>query len=280
MNYFHKIFIFVLLIILTSCGGKDVDKKDIIEEEEINLQMIAAYKEGIKALEERDTLFAAKKFNEAEILFPQSIWAPRSALMAGYAYYSDSYYGDAIFELNRYLKTYPQDKNQAYAHYLIGLSYYENIQDEKKDLKPLLKAKDKFLYILSDYPNTDFALDAQFKLDLISDILASKEMYLANYYIDKEKWIPAINRFKVVISKYGETIYVEEALHRLVEIHYKIGLELEAKKYANVLGYNYLSSDWYKESYKIFNRDYTQEREKLEKKNKKSIFKKFKKLLQ
>jgi len=280
MNYFHKIFIFVLLIILTSCGGKDVDKKDIIEEEEINLQMIAAYKEGIKALEERDTLFAAKKFNEAEILFPQSIWAPRSVLMAAYAYYSDAYYGDAIFELKRYLKTYPQDKNQIYAHYLIGLSYYENIQDEKKDLKPLLKAKDKFLYILSDYPNTDFALDAQFKLDLISDILASKEMYLANYYIDKEKWIPAINRFKVVISKYGETIYVEEALHRLVEIHYKIGLELEAKKYANVLGYNYLSSDWYKESYKIFNRDYTQEREKLEKKNKKSIFKKFKKLLQ
>ena len=280
MNYFHKIFIFVLLIILTSCGGKDVDKKDIIEEEEIDLQMIAAYKEGIKALEERDALFAAKKFNEAEILFPQSIWAPRSVLMAAYAYYSDAYYGDAIFELKRYLKTYPQDKNQIYAHYLIGLSYYENIQDEKKDLKPLLKAKDKFLYILSDYPNTDFALDAQFKLDLISDILASKEMYLANYYIDKEKWIPAINRFKVVISEYNETIYVEEALHRLVEIHYKIGLELEAKKYANVLGYNYLSSEWYKESYKIFNRDYIEERKKLEKRNKKSIFKKLKTLIQ
>ena len=280
MNYFHKIFIFVLLIILTSCGGKDVDKKDIIEEEEINLQMIAAYKEGIKALEERDTLFAAKKFNEAEILFPQSIWAPRSVLMAAYAYYSDAYYGDAIFELKRYLKTYPQDKNQIYAHYLIGLSYYENIQDEKKDLKPLLKAKDKFLYILSEYPNTDFALDAQFKLDLISDILASKEMYLANYYIDKEKWIPAINRFKVVINEYNETIYVEEALHRLVEIHYKIGLELEAKKYANVLGYNYLSSEWYKESYKIFNRDYIEERKKLEKRNKKSIFKKLKTLIQ
>ena len=280
MNYFHKIFIFVLLIILTSCGGKDVDKKDIIEEEEIDLQMIAAYKEGIKALEERDALFAAKKFNEAEILFPQSIWAPRSVLMAAYAYYSDAYYGDAIFELKRYLKTYPQDKNQIYAHYLIGLSYYENIQDEKKDLKPLLKAKDKFLYILSVYPNTDFALDAQFKLDLISDILASKEMYLANYYIDKEKWIPAINRFKVVISEYNETIYVEEALHRLVEIHYKIGLELEAKKYANVLGYNYLSSEWYKESYKIFNRDYKEERKKLEKRNKKSIFKKLKTLIQ
>ncbi len=280
MNNFHKIFILILLIILTSCGGKEVNKKDTIEEEEIDLQMIAAYQEGKKALEKNDAIFAAKKFNEAEILFPQSIWAPRSALMAAYAYYSQAYYGDAIFELKRYLKTYPQDKNQSYAHYLIGLSYYENIQDEKKDLRPLLKAKDKFLYILSEYPNTDFALDAQFKLDLISDILASKEMYLANYYIDKEKWIPAINRFKVVINEYNETIYVEEALHRLVEIHYRIGLELEAKKYANVLGYNYLSSEWYKESYKIFNRDYTAEREKLEKKNKKSIFKKLKTLIQ
>ena len=280
MNNFHKILIFILLIILTSCGGKEVNKKDTIEEEDIDLQMIAAYQEGKKALEKNDAIFAAKKFNEAEILFPQSIWAPRSALMAAYAYYSQAYYGDAIFELKRYLKTYPQDKNQSYAHYLIGLSYYENIQDEKKDLRPLLKAKDKFLYILSEYPNTDFALDAQFKLDLISDILASKEMYLANYYIDKEKWIPAINRFKVVINEYNETIYVEEALHRLVEIHYRIGLELEAKKYANVLGYNYLSSEWYKESYKIFNRDYTAEREKLEKKNKKSIFKKLKTLIQ
>ena len=280
MNNFHKILIFILLIIITSCGGKDVNKKYIIEEEEIDLQMIAAYKEGKKALEEGDALFAAKKFNEAEILFPQSIWAPRSVLMAAYAYYSEAYYGDAVFELNRYLKTYPQDKNQIYAHYLIGLSYYENIQDEKKDLKPLLKAKDKFIYILSEYPNTDFALDSQFKLDLISDTLASKEMYLANYYIDKEKWIPAINRFKVVINEYNETIYVEEALHRLVEIHYKIGLESEAIKYAKVLGYNYLSSEWYKESYKIFNKDYTEDREKLEKKNKKSIFKKLKTLIQ
>tara|TARA_Y100001970_G_scaffold293807_1_gene443384 strand:+ start:11986 stop:12825 length:840 start_codon:yes stop_codon:yes gene_type:complete len=279
MNSLFKIFIFILLIILTSCAGKEV-KKDILEEEDIDLQMIAAYKEGKQALEKGDVIFAAKKFNEAEILFPQSIWAPRSVLMAAYSYYSQAYYGDAIFELERYLKTYPQDKNQIYAHYLIALSYYENIQDEKKDLKPLLKAKDKFQFVLFNYPNTDFALDAKFKLDLIADILASKEIYLANYYIKKEKWIPAINRLKVVISDYSETIYVEEALHRLVEIHYLIGLELEAKKYANVLGYNYLSSDWYKESYRVFNKDYAAEREKIEKESKKSIFKKLKTLIE
>ena len=162
MNSLFKIFIFILLIILTSCAGKEV-KKDILEEEDIDLQMIAAYKEGKQALEKGDVIFAAKKFNEAEILFPQSIWAPRSVLMAAYSYYSQAYYGDAIFELERYLKTYPQDKNQIYAHYLIALSYYENIQDEKKDLKPLLKAKDKFQFVLFNYPNTDFALDAKFK---------------------------------------------------------------------------------------------------------------------
>tara|TARA_B100000965_G_scaffold399286_1_gene418927 strand:- start:4798 stop:5556 length:759 start_codon:yes stop_codon:yes gene_type:complete len=251
----------------------------VIEEQDIDLQMIAAYKEGKEALEKGDAIFAAKKFNEAEILFPQSIWAPRSVLMAAYSYYSDGLYGDAIFELERYLKTYPQDKNQIYAHYLIGLSFYEEIKDEKKDIRPLLKAKDKFLYILSNYPNTDFALDAKFKLDLIADILASKEIYLANYYIEREKWIPAINRLKIVINDYNETIYVEEALHRLVEVHYKIGLENEAKKYANVLGYNYRSGEWYKESYKIFNKDYLSEREKLRQKNKKSIFKKLKTLI-
>ena len=279
MNNLFKIFISIFLIILTSCGGKEV-QKDILEEEDIDLQMISAYEEGREALEKGDALFAAKKFNEAEILFPQSIWAPRSVLMAAYAYYSQAYYGDAIFEFERYLKTYPKDKNQVYAHYMIGLSYYENIQDEKKDLRPLLKAKDKFLFLLSEYPNTDFSLDAKFKLDLIADILASKEIYLANYYIKKEKWIPAINRLKVIINDYNETIYVEEALHRLVEIHYKIGLEMEAKKYANVLGYNYLSSEWYKESYKVFNKDYLSEREKLNKKSKKSIFKKLKTLIE
>ena len=279
MNNLFKIFISIFLIILTSCGGKEV-QKDILEEEDIDLQMISAYEEGREALEKGDAIFAAKKFNEAEILFPQSIWAPRSVLMAAYAYYSQAYYGDAIFEYERYLKTYPKDKNQVYAHYMIGLSYYENIQDEKKDLRPLLKAKDKFLFLLSEYPNTDFSLDAKFKLDLIADILASKEIYLANYYIKKEKWIPAINRLKVIINDYNETIYVEEALHRLVEIHYKIGLELEAKKYANVLGYNYLSSEWYKESYKVFNKDYISEREKLNKKSKKSIFKKLKTLIE
>ena len=273
------ILILLILFVTVSCSKKEAEIQNIKKKSQ-ELEMSIAYKEALDKLEINDTYNAAQKFLEAELLFPQSSWAPQSALMASYSYYMQNYYSEAVLNLNRFLKTYPKNENIVYAQYLIGICYYEMIEDEKRDIGPILKAKKQFEIIIDKYPNTDFALDAQFKLDLISDILASKEMYLANYYIDKEKWIPAINRFKVVINEYNETIYVEEALHRLVEIHYRIGLELEAKKYANVLGYNYLSSEWYKESYKIFNRDYTAEREKLEKKNKKSIFKKLKTLIQ
>ena len=158
------------------------------------------------------------------------------------------------------------------------MCYYETIEDEKRDSAPLLKARDKFKFIVDNYPNTDFALDSKFKLGLIQDVLASKEMYLGRHYAKKGKWVAAINRFKIVINDYDETIFVEEALHRLVEINYKLGLIEESQKYANVIGYNYLSSDWYKKTYKIFNKDYSLTVNKPIKKNKKSVIEKFKKL--
>ena len=279
MNFFNKIILFCIVILLYSCSGNK-KSENIILEKDLDLQMIEAYKEGKKALDDGDALFAVKKFNEAEILFPQSIWAPRSALMAAYSFYASAFYGDAIQEAERYLKRYPKDKNLAYAHYIIGLSYYENIQDEKRNLKPLIEAKQRFQFILLNYPNTDFALDAKYKLDLIEDILASKEIYIGKYYLTKNKWIPAIKRFKTVVHEYSSTVYVEEALHRLVEIHYKLGLEAEAKKYASVLGYNYQSGQWYKESYKILNKNYENQKEKRGKDKKKSIFKKFMSIFQ
>ena len=279
MSFFNKIILFFIIILLYSCSGNK-KKEDLILEKDLDLQMIEAYKEGRQALDKGDALFAVKKFNEAEILFPQSIWAPRSALMAAYSFYAWAYYGDAISEAERYLKRYPKDKNLAYAHYIIGLSYYENIQDEKRNLKPLIEAKKKFNFILLNQPNTDFALDAKYKLDLIEDILASKEIYIGKYYLKKNKWIPAIKRFKTVVHEYSSTVYVEEALHRLVEIHYKLGLEVEAKKYASVLGYNYQSGQWYKESYKILNKNYENQKEKKGKDKKKSIFKKFMSIFQ
>ena len=271
----HKFFLILIIIVFFGCG-KDKENKLIIKEQNLETQMISAYKEGLNFLDKDDGLSAAKKFNEAELLFPQSEWAPKSALMAAYSYYAYNYYGDSIYELEQFIKKYPKDERISYANFLLAMCYYQSIVDEKKDLEPLLKAREKFIYVVENYPNTDFAMDAKFKLDLIREILASKEMYLGNYYIQKEKWIAAINRFKTVINDYDTTIYVEEALHRLVELHYKIGLENEAKKYANLLGYNYLSSDWYKSTYKIFNKEYKLAKPEKRKKESNFLIKKYK----
>ena len=274
MKLFYRLLFLLLFLLLQSCS-KDLIKGSIIKENNQELEMISAYKEGVDYLEKGDTYFAAQKFLEAELLLPQSEWASKSALMASYAFYLQDYYSEAIFHLNRYLDTYPNSENSAYANFLLAICFYETIIDEKKDLEPLLNAKKKFNFVILNYPNTDFALDSKFKVELINDILASKEMYIGRHYIKKEKWIPAINRFKNILKDYDTTIYAEEAIHRLVEIHYKIGLEDEAKKYASLLGYNYLSSEWYKKTYKIFNKRYKTQKIKKEKNG---LIKKFKKL--
>ena len=275
-----KVFLIFVLMLFVSCSKEQI-KKSVIQEKDLELQVLEAYKEGMESLKKGDVLFAAKKFNEAENLFPQSKWAPKSSLMAAYSYYSQDYYEDAILELQRFFKVYPFHKNLDYAYYLMALCFYEQIIDEKKDLQTIIKAKDYFLIIINDYPNTEYALDAEFKIDLINDTLASKEMYIGRYYFDRKKWIPAINRFRTVIDEYDTTIYTEEALHRLVEIHYLLGLKNEAKKYANLLGYNYQSSKWYEKSYAVFNKMYEKNKKNKIKKDKEknnSILKKFKSL--
>ncbi len=272
-----KIIFWVCLLLISSCANEE-KRISKIKEIDQNKEMVMTYREAYEALDKNDIYFAAKKFLEAELLYPQSVWAPKSALMASYSYYLQNYYAEALTNLERYLRTYPTDPNQAYAHFLIAMCYYETIEDEKRDSAPLIQAKNKFNFIIKEYPNTDFALDARFKLDLIRDIMASKEMYLGRHYIKKKKWIPAIKRFQYVISEYDQTVFVEEAIHRLVEINYKIGLLDESQKYANLLGYNYLSSEWYKKSYKIFNKDYSLEKRKLIKKEKRGVIKRFKKL--
>ena len=277
MNFINHFILIFILVIFTSCS-KETLKKSVIKETNLDAQVLEAYKEGLESLNAGDVLFAAKKFNEAEILFPQSTWAPKSALMAAYSYYTQDYYQDSIAELERFLKVYPSHKNLDYVYYLLGICYYEQIVDEKKDTQSILLAKENFSQVLKKFPNTDYALDSEFKIDLINDILASKEMYIGRYYFDRKKWIPAINRFKKVADEYDTTIYVEEALHRLVEVHYIIGLNKEAEKYAQILGYNYKSSKWYEKSYAVFNKDYERKRIKLEKK-KKSFTNKVKSLL-
>ena len=271
-------YLIIIFFLLLSCS-KEEKKISVIEEKNLDLQMIQAYNEGLKELEKGDAIYAAKKFNEAELLYPQSVWAPKAALMAAYSYYSQSYYSDTIFEIERYLKTYPKHKNIDYAHFILAMCYYETVVDEKRDLEPLLKAEKQFIFIMNNFPKTDFAMDSKYKLDLIYERLAGKEMFIGNHYLKKRKWIPAINRYKKVVEDYNTTIYVEEALHRLVEIYYKIGLTQESKKYAKVLGYNYQSSEWYKQSYKVFNKDYEVKKKKVKKKRKRIlIWKKFKSL--
>jgi len=277
MKIIRLISLLMIIFLLASCS-KEVKREIVIKEKSLDLQVIEVYNEGLKALEEGDVLFAAKKFNEAEILYPQSDWAPNSALMAAYAYYTQDYYADVTAEIERFIRVYPKHKNLDYAYYLLAITYYEQIVDEKKDLQSILNAKNIFEIIINKFPNTEYALDAKFKMNLIDDILASKEIYVGRYYFNKKKWIPAINRFKTIIDDYETTIYVEEALHRLVEINYIIGLKNEAEKYANLLGYNYQSSMWYQRSYSVFNDMY---KKKIKKENKKSnsILKKFKSLL-
>jgi outer membrane protein assembly factor BamD len=275
----HIIFLFIYIIFIISCS-KDESKVDqVLLEQDVEAEMILAYKEGMKQLEKGDALFASKKFDEAEILFPQSIWATKASLMSAYALYSQNYYDDAIFNLERHIRNYPKDRDLVYAHYLIAICYFEQLYDERKDLKPLVKAREKFELILKKYPNTDYAIDAKWKMGLIMDQMAAKEMYIGRYYMKMEKWIAAINRFKFVVKYYDTTVYIEEALHRLVEIYYKIGLVEDAQKIAATLGYNYGSGEWYKNSYRIFNKSY-KTAEITKKKKDSFIRKKFKKLFE
>ena len=276
------LLLLILFIFCISCSKEEI-KKSIINEKSLDLQVLEAYKEGMSSLEGGDVLFAAKKFNEAETLFPQSSWAPKSAIMAAYSYYTQDYYGDAVEELLRFKRVYPNNINLDYVNYLLAVCYYEQIVDEKKDLRSIIDSKKYFEYVVKNYPNTEYAIDSTFKINLINDILASKEMYIGRYYFEKKKWVAAINRFKIIVDDYDTTIYIEEALHRLVEVYYILGLKSEAEKYANVLGYNYNSSKWYENSYSVFNKKYVvlkQNKEKLNTSKKNSFIKKVKSLFE
>ena len=268
---------YIIIFVLVFACSKEEKPENVLKEKGLDAQMIEVYNQAMEEFERGDVIYAGKKFGEAELLYPQSIWAPRAVLMSAYGYFSQGYYNYAINDLERFLVKYKNHPQTDYAYYLLALCHYDQIIDEKKDMNEILEAKKNFEYIINNFPNTEYATDSNFKLELITEIMASKEMYLARYYIDREKWIPAINRFKKVVNDYDRTIYVEEALHRLVELHYKLGMISEAQKYASLLGYNYKSSQWYEASYIILNKDY--EKERVSKKdNSGSILKKFKKL--
>ena len=253
-----RLLISLIIILLTlSCSKKD--EINYVKDEKISPFVL--YEEGMKSFERKDFFFASKKFSEAELNFEQVELAAKSSLMASFCLYGINFYNEAIEGLERYLNTYPADKNVIYAHYLLAIIQFELISDEKKDLKPLVEANKKIDIFLKKYPNSDYALDLKFKKDLIQNQLAAKELFIAKYYISTQKWVPAINRLKVIVKDYDKTVFIEEALHRLVEISYHLGLTKEAENYAKILGYNYNSSEWYAQSYKVLNKDYNIEKE-------------------
>ena len=270
-------FFYLLIFILFISCSKKIDQKSTLNENNLETQMIEVYKEGMKEFEKGDVIYAGRKFSEAELLFPQSIWAPRAVLMSAYGYFSQGYYSNAINDLERFLVRYKNHPQTVYAYYLLALCHYDQIIDEKKDMNEIIQAEKYFNIIIKNFPNTDYAKDSKFKLEYINELMASKEMYLARYYVQREKWIPAIKRFQNVINNYDTTIFVEEALHRLVELNYKIGLVDEAEMYAKLLGYNYQSSRWYEASYRLINKDYEIKRI-SSKKEKNKILKNFRKL--
>ena len=267
MLKFLKLLIFFAL--LQSCSPKT----DVIYQPNNKIDPYSSYKEGLEAFEQNNFFFANKKFSEAEINFKVPRLAAKSAIMASYSLYGINFYNQAEENLNRYLTTYPGDKNVMYAHYLLAIISFEQISDERHDLKPLLDAEKKIDFFLKKYPNSEYAMDLSFKKDLVNNQFAAKELYVAKYYISVQKWIPAINRLKIIVKNYDKTVFIEEALHRLVEIHFHLGLKEEAKKYATILGYNYNSSKWFEKSYKILNKNY-EGISKIEPKKEKSLYKK------
>tara|TARA_Y100000591_G_scaffold141508_1_gene121552 strand:- start:18 stop:836 length:819 start_codon:yes stop_codon:yes gene_type:complete len=248
--HFRLIYFFIFLI-LFSCSNKQEEYKPSQKTDPYK-----TYREGFSAFEKGDYFYAQKKFLETELNMEKVEFAAKASIMASYSLYSINFYDEALENLNRFIKKYPANDNIIYAHYLIAIIFFEQIADEKKDMEPLIKTKNKIDFFLKEFPDTEYAIDLKFKKDLIINQMAAKELYIARYYISVKKWIPAINRLKIIVQDYDQTIFIEEALHRLVEINYFIGFESEAKKYANILGYNYNSSEWYKQSYKVLNKDY------------------------
>lgn len=266
----HKKVILILVILLSFNG---CSKKDSIYEPKDLANPYKLYQEGFDAFQRGDYFFAEQKFSEAELNFVNVEFAAKSAIMASYSLYGINFYDQAKDNLERYLKKFPADKNNIYAHYLIAIIFYEQISDERKDIKPLIDAQNKINFFIENFPDSDYSSDLKFKKNLIRNQLAAKELYVAKYYISVQKWVPAINRLKTIVEEYQKTIFIEEALHRLVEIHYYLGLEDEAKKYANILGYNYNSSQWFEQSYKVLNKNYEINR-KIKKENKTNFFQK------
>lgn len=209
------------------------------------------YNLGADALERHAWGKAAVFFDEVERQHPYSQWARRAQLQAAYAHYMRSSYDDAILAAERFLQLHPGHADAAYAYYLIGICHYEQIVDVGRDQDATIKAQNALIEVIRRYPDSEYARDAKLKLALTNDHLAGKEMEVGRFYLHRQEYIAAISRFSTVIEKYETTSHAPEAMHRLVEAYYALGVMDEARRVAHVLGANYPGSKWYEYSYKL-----------------------------
>ncbi len=209
------------------------------------------YNEAMNAMVNKDYAAATPKFDEVERQHPYSNWATRAQLMSAYSYYLLNLYDDAIVGLDRFIQLHPTNKDIAYAYYLKGLCYYEQISDVARDQKMTEQALSTLDELVKRFPNSKYARDAKLKIDLTYDHLAGKEMEIGRYYLKQRQYLAAIGRFRNVIENYQVTTHVPEALHRLTEAYLGLGVKEEAQTAAAVLGYNYPGSPWYLDSYAL-----------------------------
>jgi outer membrane protein assembly factor BamD len=230
-------------LLLAGCG----EEREVYVEREVG----DLYNSAVNALEAGSWTESAKLFDEVERQHPYSVWATKAQLMAGYAYYEGNRYDEAVLSLNRFIQLHPGHRDVPYAHYLKALCYYEQISDVARDQQMTERALEALEEIVRRYPDSKYARDARLKIDLTRDHLAGKEMAVGRYYLTRQHYLAAVNRFRRVVDNYQTTTHVPEALHRLVEAYTAIGLEDEARKAAAVLGHNYPGSEWYVDSYSL-----------------------------
>jgi len=249
---FSNLLVFLLIL---SCSSSNDKPLVTPTKEKISLSKLWSF--AMDDIENNDAESAIEKFKVVERDYSFTDWAPRSLLMISYIYYEANRCVDAISAIERYIKFYPNNIDRVYAEYLKGVCYFEDVSETSKDQEKTILAINQFKFLINNYPNTEYAEDAKYKLDLLNDLMAGKEMYVARYYMNKQKWAAAIGRLKTIVDKYQTTIYIEEALYRLVEIYHKLGLEEDASKAAAILGYNFNSSEWYKKSYLLVSTNQT-----------------------
>lgn len=240
----HILWLLVLVFALGGCGTTPEETESVKTAEQL-------YNTGYKQLEKTSYAKAAETFEQIELEHPYSKRAVKAKLMGAYAYYKDQKYDDAVLSLDRFIKYHPGNKDIAYAYYMKGLCYYEQIVGVEKDQNNTKLALQAFRQVIARFPDTEYAQDAKVKMDLIFDHLAGQEMEIGRYYLKQKNYLSALNRFSVVVNRFQTTPQIEEALYRQVEIYKILGLNKEAEDAAKVLDHNYPDSKWNRAAQKL-----------------------------